>query len=672
MQSVPTLHERREEIRLLPASNIEALANAIFHGDPRLPRNYLAGLNPQDRTFALRAILQLWGVTGGTQVPREVQLKAALATHNGLDSLLNAGTGTGKTLSIPLNSMLDNPKDHWFVLIIGPLKRLQVTQGNDFNTQYQIPTVVINEDTPRNDEWWQTWIYDIKKKTPGIATHIIVTPEQLFRSPEGHLSRFGVLIRNKHFQKLLKRIYVDEVHGIHVDGTDLYGNKAFRPAWGHLGELKALLPRSIPWHCMSATLPPHILKTVETQVLRQNYVSLRVSSNRPNTTYATHQMIKSLDELRNYDCFLMCPYSPEHQPHILALLRQQGSHIGMSDSYLQDAHTSFADPRGTCRILCATAGEATGVDFPNVKIVCTCGLPSSLLVALQRAGRVIRRTGPGNTGLFLVFYEPWVHDISLDDFATGDLRDPDRPQGTLTQSSRKQDRASFASIQYVQSKSCLRDRFAQYLDDQAPDALDFHTEFCCDRHPDSPFDLQQMLPGSIFPGDPPPRPGKRKQPNTKYRPTHERSTLDLRIILWLESRVNANPNCPRTTYDILTHQQRLTLVRTPATLIPSANSIVQLLGESDEWEANYATSLYKVFEDYASDLTKAAAEAKKEEADKKAEERAVVQSKAAEARAEARKKAEEARAAKKKVAEEKKMAKAAAVAARPTKRCRAS
>ncbi|KAH9054914.1 hypothetical protein EDB87DRAFT_1548254, partial [Lactarius vividus] len=83
-----------------------------------------------------------------------MQFKVVLANWNGEDCLVSAGTRSGKTLSIALNVLLDDPDAHLVTLTISPLKRLQVTQETDFNSQYGIPTVVINEDTPRDDAWW--------------------------------------------------------------------------------------------------------------------------------------------------------------------------------------------------------------------------------------------------------------------------------------------------------------------------------------------------------------------------------------------------------------------------------------------------------------------------------------------------------------------------------------
>jgi superfamily II DNA helicase RecQ len=229
----------------------------------------------------------------------------------------------------------------------------------------------------------QQYIHDIKSKEAGTARHIIATVEQLFKSPEGDLPRLAILVRNKHFQRRIGCIHVDEAHFIHTAGLGHYGGKAFRPAWAQLDELKALLPRSIPWQAISATFPSHILKTVESKILHPNYISICISSNRPNTMYATHRVISTLEEPRNYECFLLQPFVLDSQPRILIFfddtnlastisdhldsklpenLRGQGVvqhyHSGMSELYLQRAHAAFTDSGGTCKILCATSGES--------------------------------------------------------------------------------------------------------------------------------------------------------------------------------------------------------------------------------------------------------------------------------------------------------------------------
>ena len=77
----------------------------------------------------------------------------------GYSQFCGQSTGSGKTLPIALNILLDDPARHPITMMLSPLKRLQVTQESDFNSQYSIPTVVINEDTPREDSWWTVCIF---------------------------------------------------------------------------------------------------------------------------------------------------------------------------------------------------------------------------------------------------------------------------------------------------------------------------------------------------------------------------------------------------------------------------------------------------------------------------------------------------------------------------------
>src|ERR1700679_2756337 len=93
-------------------------------------------------------------VTHGQQIPCEMQLRAVLADHHGFDCLIAAGTGSGKMLPTALKILLDDPAAALTSLTLSPLKQLQITHENDFNSKYGISTVVINEDTPRDDAWW--------------------------------------------------------------------------------------------------------------------------------------------------------------------------------------------------------------------------------------------------------------------------------------------------------------------------------------------------------------------------------------------------------------------------------------------------------------------------------------------------------------------------------------
>ena len=150
---VPDLDELLAEIRGYSAQ--EVLDDISRLGLlSKLPATYLESLAEPDRVICFRATLLCYCVTGGTQIPREMQLRSVLADRHGKDSLVAAGTGSGKTLPIALNMLLDDPSKKLVTLTLSPLKRLQSTQQEDFESRYGIPTVAINEDTPRDDSWW--------------------------------------------------------------------------------------------------------------------------------------------------------------------------------------------------------------------------------------------------------------------------------------------------------------------------------------------------------------------------------------------------------------------------------------------------------------------------------------------------------------------------------------
>lgn len=143
----------------------------------------------------------------------------------------------------------------------------------------------------------------------------------------------------------------------------------------------------------------------------------------------------------------------------------------MSAEYLENVHQDFVSPSGTCRILIATSGESVGVDFPNVKIVATVGLPANIVDALQRGGRAIRVGG--EQALFIVLYESWALEIDLKEYSdtssSNNINDPDRPRGKLKTNSQRRECAPYSSVCLVQGQTqCLRQFYADYLNDTSP------------------------------------------------------------------------------------------------------------------------------------------------------------------------------------------------------------
>ena len=105
--------------------------------------------------IGLRACLAVWATSGKRIVPNNFQLTAAISLISGQDTLVDAGTGYGKTLCMIIPCLLDSPG--LISIIISPLKRLQAVQVLEFE-RYGIKTVAINEDTPNEPELWKVWL----------------------------------------------------------------------------------------------------------------------------------------------------------------------------------------------------------------------------------------------------------------------------------------------------------------------------------------------------------------------------------------------------------------------------------------------------------------------------------------------------------------------------------
>ena len=110
----------------------------------------LASLTPGHHVLAFRLCLIANTIFPNIS-PRDFQIQAAIAVLEKQDSIVHAGTGYGKTLTIILPHLL-RPK--LVSILVTPLKRLQALQVEEFN-KWGIYAVGINEDTPRDDELWQ-------------------------------------------------------------------------------------------------------------------------------------------------------------------------------------------------------------------------------------------------------------------------------------------------------------------------------------------------------------------------------------------------------------------------------------------------------------------------------------------------------------------------------------
>jgi superfamily II DNA helicase RecQ len=107
------------------------------------------------QAIGLRTSLLLWVYSGFQVLPQEFQLKATIAIMSGQDSLVDVGTGAGKTLCMILPCMI---APEMMAIVFSPLKRLQAVQVLAFSC-YQIKAIAINEDTPNDSGLWKVCVF---------------------------------------------------------------------------------------------------------------------------------------------------------------------------------------------------------------------------------------------------------------------------------------------------------------------------------------------------------------------------------------------------------------------------------------------------------------------------------------------------------------------------------
>lgn len=129
-------------------------------------------------------------------------------------------------------------------------------------------------------------------------------------------------------------------------------------------------------------------------------------------------------------------------------------------------------------------------------------------------------------------------------------------------------------------------------------ALTHTTTFCCSAVDcdGTWFNLDDLLPGKLVAASQSPSPIQtQKWVHNIYRPTQERPLLMCRLVDWLKKDYLADPYRSTRPVDlILTDAQRTSIVRTDPDKLKCAQDITTLLGESDEWGAEWAEKIFGV------------------------------------------------------------------------------
>ncbi|KAJ7114322.1 P-loop containing nucleoside triphosphate hydrolase protein [Mycena epipterygia] len=323
--------------------------------------------------------------------PYEWQIDVSEAIVLGLDAVVIAGTGAGKTIPFMMPLLLHPQK---FVLVISPLKILQEDQAKRFK-KMGLKAAAVNGDTYSRE----------LQKDLHTQTHnaILTSPEMCFEHQD-----FRKWLRDEQTGKRIMAVIVDEAHCASQWGGD------FRPHYAMLHRLRAILPVGNPILAASATLSPSALTEVCSGLNLDFDRSffLNLGNDRPNITPSIVRMNGSKDYAA-IDPHLPNPadvHSADDLPKTITFtnavkktqvifrhLRRLYPNVRGAIDFLH-AHRSVKAKRrvmkqfrkGKIKILIATEAAGMGADIPDIELIIQFGVPSSLSVWTQRAGRAGR------------------------------------------------------------------------------------------------------------------------------------------------------------------------------------------------------------------------------------------------------------------------------------------
>ncbi len=168
-----------QDIRNFPREMLYWVYDELVPVERRLPVSFWLQYDNEQQTIGLHASLLLWIHSEFQDLPREFQLTATIATMSGQDSLIDVGTGAGKTLCMVIPCLLSPDT---MAIIFLPLKRLQAVQVLVF-ARYQIKAIAINEDTPNDPDLWKVCTLRLFVLDLGYVTETLGYPKWLVFCP---------------------------------------------------------------------------------------------------------------------------------------------------------------------------------------------------------------------------------------------------------------------------------------------------------------------------------------------------------------------------------------------------------------------------------------------------------------------------------------------------------
>ncbi|KAH9915001.1 P-loop containing nucleoside triphosphate hydrolase protein, partial [Fomitopsis serialis] len=328
--------------------------------------------------------------------PYDWQVDVTEATKLGLDCIVIAGTGAGKTMPFAMPLLADET-GRKIVVVISPLNELERDQAERFRKMGLTATAINKEDYSEK----------LHKDIEDRKYRMLLTGPEMALEHE----KFSKLLRSPAFAKDIAAIVIDEAHCISQWGD------SFRKKYGELGRLRALVPVGIPFLVTSATLPPLVLSDIQTKLgfSTRSTFFVNLGNDRPNITPLVVHMKGGASDLSALDFAVNEALAGGPLVKTLIFFNTRDlAYRGLQHlrKLLPDAYKDKIDFLHALRgedskrevmarfrnnelsILCATEAAGMGLDISDIRRVIQFMVPTSLSQWLQRYGRAGRDGKP--------------------------------------------------------------------------------------------------------------------------------------------------------------------------------------------------------------------------------------------------------------------------------------
>ncbi|KAI0771547.1 P-loop containing nucleoside triphosphate hydrolase protein [Trametes elegans] len=353
---------------------------------------------------------------GWDEHPKSFQLAGVKAQLEGMDLVIQASTGAGKTAIAAGPHLWPSSKGKTTIMVC-PLLSLEDKMVRTFDLDFGLRAITVNSKNGACSP------LVIKKILAGTYQIVLISPEML--QSRTFLNR---VLRNHHFARRVLSVVVDEAHCISHWGAD------FRKKYSSLGVVRAFLPRGTSVVALSATLTPRVCRDIMSKLQFPKNPGgsfLNVGNDCPNVSIIVHACEHPLNSYADLDFVIPeTVSSPELIPksyvyadnihtgteivdYIQSLIvtrtgipkheAEQAVHpfnAVMSDSYRLESMDAFR--RGKICILVCTDAAGMGCNVRDVDLVVQWRLPSTLSNFIQRAGRAARDPSRSGIAVLLV------------------------------------------------------------------------------------------------------------------------------------------------------------------------------------------------------------------------------------------------------------------------------